>query len=44
MKEYLENRFYSDNSPKYRKYFNMWYAGITMDQLHYFNIDRIRGL
>ena len=44
MKEYLENRFYLDNHPKYHKYFNLWYSNLTRNQLYYFNIDKTKKL
>ena len=42
MKEYLRKRFYYNNHPKYRKYFEEWLSGICYSQILYFEKEKYR--
>ena len=42
MKEYLRKRFYYNNHPKYRKYFDEWLSGICDSQVMYFEKEKYR--
>lgn len=42
MKEYLRKRFYYNNHPKYRKYFEEWLSGICKSQIVYFEKEKYR--
>jgi len=42
MKEYLRKRFYYNNHPKYRKYFDEWLSGICESQIMYFEKEKYR--
>ena len=33
---YLEKRFYTENHPKYHKYFKEWISNINSNQIYYF--------
>lgn len=41
MKDWLREEFHKSNHPKYFKYFEEWFNGITKDQIDGFEQQRI---
>lgn len=42
MHNYLQQRFYRNNHPKYHKYFEEWVQNVTDTQLMYFAQEKFR--
>ena len=41
LSDYLRERFYRNNHPKYRKYFDEWIKNVTETQIMYFEKERL---